>query len=145
MSPGRPLVVGYDGSAASAAAVEHALHTAGRRRIVIVHGHREGEERAAQSMLDALLLEGHDALADTDWESRAVPGGAARAILDVADDVDAEAIVVGSHGHGAVAALLGSVSRDLLVESTRPVTVIPPRCAATRYAPGSRRRSCSSA
>jgi nucleotide-binding universal stress UspA family protein len=134
MTRRRPLVVGYDGSAASAAAVDHAAATAAGRPVVIVHAYREPDESLAQSVLDAVLLEGHDGLADVEWEARAVHGGAAQAILEVADDVGADAIVVGSHGRGAIGALLGSVSRDLLTRSTRPVTVIPPRCAAKRSA-----------
>jgi nucleotide-binding universal stress UspA family protein len=49
-----------------------------------------------------------------------------RTILDVADEVDAETVVVGARGLSTVAsALLGSVSNAVVHHSGRPVLVIP--------------------
>jgi nucleotide-binding universal stress UspA family protein len=49
-----------------------------------------------------------------------------RAILDVADEVDAELIVAGTHGPTAVAEqALGSVSGGLVHHSHRPVLIVP--------------------
>jgi nucleotide-binding universal stress UspA family protein len=63
--------------------------------------------------------------------TRLLRGDPADEIVAYADTVDADLIVVGSRGHGAVAsALLGSVSRGILREARRPVLVV--RGAATR-------------
>jgi nucleotide-binding universal stress UspA family protein len=57
-------------------------------------------------------------------ESRAVCGRPANAILDRACEVDADLIVLGSRGHGPFeAALLGSVSAEVVDHSSRPVLV----------------------
>jgi nucleotide-binding universal stress UspA family protein len=47
-----------------------------------------------------------------------------------ADDVGADLIVVGTHGHGGLAAaLMGSVARALCHTARRPVLVVPPHRA----------------
>ena len=135
------IVVGYDGSAPARQAVRHAVSLAAGGRVVLVHAYdapppqltgrwRELLEHdhveRAQSVLDAILLEGNDELAGADWEGRLAPGEPAEAILAVAREVGADAIVVGSHGYGPLNALLGSVSHELLRIADRPVTVIPP-------------------
>ena len=52
-------------------------------------------------------------------------GDPAREIATFAESQDADMIVVGSRGHGAIASvLLGSVSRGILRESKRPVLVV---------------------
>ncbi|HEX7897461.1 MAG TPA: universal stress protein [Planctomycetota bacterium] len=49
-------------------------------------------------------------------------------ILAVAERVDPEAIVLGSHGHGALYELLvGSVTEGVLRRTRRPVWVVPSR------------------
>jgi len=137
---GRTIVVGYDGSAAARDAVGHAAQLAGAGRVVIVHAHDpasarptarwrelldEGAEGREEAMLEALMHEHHDELAGCACELRVEAGHPAEAILRVADEVGAHAIVVGSHGYGSVSSLLGSVSQAVLHGSELPVTVVP--------------------
>jgi nucleotide-binding universal stress UspA family protein len=63
-------------------------------------------------------------------EARDIRGPAVETILDQADDVGADLIVLGSHGHGALLhLLLGSVSEGVLKRATCPVLVVPSRAA----------------
>jgi nucleotide-binding universal stress UspA family protein len=60
-------------------------------------------------------------------ERRVVSGFAAERLADLADEEDAELIVVGSRGRGAFkAAFLGSVSTSLIGVARCPVLVVPP-------------------
>jgi nucleotide-binding universal stress UspA family protein len=62
---------------------------------------------------------------DVDVQTELLKGNPADEIVAFADTIDADLIVVGSRGHGAIAsALLGSVSRGVLHESRRPVLVV---------------------
>jgi len=56
-------------------------------------------------------------------------GPPAHTLVELARRTDADEIVVGSRGFGAGRALLGSVSRDVLHESDRPVVVVNSRAA----------------
>jgi nucleotide-binding universal stress UspA family protein len=54
-------------------------------------------------------------------------------LVDAAEDVDADLIVVGTHARRAVtAAVMGSVARSLCHHSGRPVLVVPPTSAVER-------------
>lgn len=63
-------------------------------------------------------------------------GGLSRTILTVAEDVNAQAIVLGTRGlHGAQSFFLGSVSHGVLQHADRPVVIVPsPHVAAERRA-----------
>jgi nucleotide-binding universal stress UspA family protein len=57
-----------------------------------------------------------------------VAGPCADVILARAEELDADMIVVGSHGFGAVLrVLLGSVSAEILKKARCPVVVVPTR------------------
>lgn len=57
-------------------------------------------------------------------------GSIVETIIREADRLDADLVVVGSHGHGAVFDLLvGSISEGLVRRSSRPVLVVPPASA----------------
>jgi nucleotide-binding universal stress UspA family protein len=62
-----------------------------------------------------------------DAERRVVFGHPAERLADLADDEEAELIVVGSRGRGAFkAAFLGSVSSSLVGVARCPVLIVPP-------------------
>jgi nucleotide-binding universal stress UspA family protein len=69
----------------------------------------------------AKLANAHGMLARTEL----LRGNPADEIVTYADDIDADLIVMGSRGHGAVAnALLGSVSHGVLHHARRPVLIV---------------------
>lgn len=142
MSAHHPVfVVGYDASAGANAALSHAADLAAGGRIILVHAHEpapkqlderwrkilaEDQETRSQAVLDALPDAIAARLGDIAWETMSVDGPPAKALCRVADEVDADAIVVGTHGAGLIQAVLGSVTRALVQEAARPILVIPP-------------------
>ena len=135
------IVVGYDGSEASRAAVTMAARRAGRNGIVfVVHAYElppdflgspnferllSDRKDHGRALLDAMPLTGNDELLETEYETELIGGAPAEAIANVARVRDADEIVVGARGIGRVRALLGSVSHELLHIADRPVLVIP--------------------
>jgi nucleotide-binding universal stress UspA family protein len=80
------------------------------------------EHRAAEEFLATLAFD--EGLSDA--ERLVAFGSQADAIRDVADEVDAALVVVGTRRRGALrSALAGSVSRDLKADSSRPVLIVP--------------------
>jgi nucleotide-binding universal stress UspA family protein len=149
---GGPVLVCVDGSAQS----EHGLHVAcgllAPLDIVVVAVWQPVAARLAESgSFGAVAVRDHEALDDAEQAaaSSAAAAGAGQAqaaghratsradqadetvwekILQVADEVDAALIVTGSRGRGALkSALLGSVSREVLSHSARPVLIVPPQ------------------
>ena len=58
-------------------------------------------------------------------KAKLLTGDPAKEIVAYADSVDADLIVIGSHGYGAIAGvLLGSVSRGVLHRTNRPVLIV---------------------
>ena len=57
--------------------------------------------------------------------SRLLVGGPATRIVAFADEIDADLVVLGSRGLGAIGStLLGSVSRKVLHDAKRPVLIV---------------------
>ncbi len=136
----RTIVVGFDGSPAARRAVSAAVRFAGTGRVVVVHADGAGPLRPGfswreiidphrsdhgRAVLDSLILGGNDELADADWELRLVHGDVATALVEIARAQQADAIAVGTHGHGVLKALLGSVASRVVREADRPVIVVP--------------------
>jgi nucleotide-binding universal stress UspA family protein len=89
----------------------------------------DSEEEAAERLLEQVARE-----ADlTDAERKVVVGFPAEGLAELADNEDAELIVVGSRGRGAFkAAFLGSVSNSLVGIARCPVLIVPHGAAKTR-------------
>ncbi len=134
------LLVGYDGSEASRAALLFAARQAGPGgRVIVVHAYElpvellggAGDERVLAQRrehgadLRAQIPIGSADLAGPQYETQLVAGPAAPAIADIARDRHVDEIVVGARGRGRVRALLGSVSHELIHIADRPVVVIP--------------------
>ena len=123
---------------------DHALETVRelarvhRSKIVAVHANEvlHGRFGGAPLLADEPELrekiarqvdELHGAGLDARLEIRSGSQDVSSLIARAADDVDAGVIVVGTHGHGGLAAaLLGSVARGLCHSARRPVLVVPP-------------------
>jgi len=82
----------------------------------------EFNEHDSETLQEAAELAAENGV---DVETALLKGRPADEIVTYADTIDADLIVVGSRGHGAVAsAVIGSVSRGVLHESRRPVLVV---------------------
>jgi nucleotide-binding universal stress UspA family protein len=153
----KSIVCGVDGSADSEAALAEAARLADRlgARVVLAnvieYAHSpyvgvgaigptvapqvpltavlEEQERDAERLLEEMAEQAGLETA----ERRVVSGMAAERLADLADEVDAELIVVGSRGRGAFkAAFLGSVSTSLIGVARCPVLVVPPGARESR-------------
>jgi nucleotide-binding universal stress UspA family protein len=137
-----------DGSETAARALPYALAFAAgeKAKLVVVHvreifvgrgggypvlaDETELRERIGEQVKD-LRADGLDAAFIV---RTATAGHAAHTIAEVAAEVGADLIVVGTHGYGRVAGLLlGSVTQGLLHSGIRPVLAVP--TAATAEAP----------
>lgn len=90
-------------------------------RTQVAHEYRR-EHREVQTLADTLRDDGVNATA------LLIQGPTVETTLKEADNLKAELIVVGTHGHGAVYdVLVGSYSAGIIRKSTRPVLVVPIR------------------
>ncbi len=141
-STGRTIVVGYDGSPAARAAVEHGIDRAAPDgRLVLVHTYDVPADFIGAPYYNDMLADGArhsvdllgalerdcEGLTTVEYESDVLTGAAAPAIIRAAAACSADEIIVGSRGLGRVRAMLGSVAHDVLHHALCPVTVIPDR------------------
>jgi nucleotide-binding universal stress UspA family protein len=134
-TPNRRVIVGYDGSAVSHAALERAADVAGNEGYVyVVHAYppppswlgqpyyRQRLDAAlatAESTIEALWREAGGPLARAAWEPEIIAGDPSEVIAAVAAARHADEIVVGT----------GPVARALAELAECPVTVISERFA----------------
>lgn len=140
----RKIVIATDGSESAREAIEFGLDLAAEQNAEAIFVHvapavdvmpaagfgisvppsvphvpDEDDRASLQEAVEIAARHGIDA------KTELLKGHPASEIVTYADTIDADLIVVGSRGHGAIAsALLGSVSRGVLHESRRPVLVV---------------------
>jgi nucleotide-binding universal stress UspA family protein len=137
--PRPTIVVGYDGSIESRAALTIAAERAGEGGTVVAvfaaepasdwldtahynSAVRHRRERTQRIFDELSSIE----LDNVTIEAELADGPAAQALSEVARLHDAREIVVGSRGLRGIRAALGSVSQRLLRMADRPVVVVPP-------------------
>jgi nucleotide-binding universal stress UspA family protein len=133
------MVVGFNGSEGARAALDQALALAkdSGDSVVAAFGYDPpgpGEERRAHRKLtrelgEQVMAEAVEqaATAGAEVEVALVAERPADALISIADERDARAIVIGSSGDLTVAGkLLGMNARKLLRASGRPILVVPP-------------------
>lgn len=133
------IVVGYDGSDCSKAALDRAVDLAAGLgdRIVVVFGYAPpglwgGEiaehEEAIEEFGEKVMAEAKQRidLSTVDGEVAMLPKRGTEALVDVAEERDARMIVVGSYGDPPLKGMiLGSTPNKLLHMADRPVLVVP--------------------
>ena len=127
------IVTGVDdsGTAAAAArkAAELAAATGSRLHVVSAFGSLEAEEilvsneQEAEQTAHKVLAELHEAFPDLEITHSAAEGRPADALVKVADDLDAQLIVVGNKRVQGIARVLGSIARDVAAHAPCDVYV----------------------
>ena len=144
----KSLIVGVDGSDGSRAAVDEAIDLAGALEatitFVFVRKAPSGwlGDPYYQRALTADLARARKAVTEAvdaatkagiEADAEILEGDPANELVSLADNRDADMIVVGSRGHGALAgAVLGSVSQSVSQHANRPVVVAKQKPARAR-------------
>jgi len=137
MSP--TMVLGYDGSESANAALQETIVRAKQRgaNVVVVFGFyvtpwggtgegsiREAMERVGSNALERAVADLEAAEVEVSW--RMVEAKPADALIQVAEEVGADTIAVGTVGENPISgALLGSVVLRLVQRSRIPLLVVP--------------------
>jgi nucleotide-binding universal stress UspA family protein len=89
-----------------------------------LHAYQEEAKRRAAAKLDELLATVKSGLADA--ECQIAEGSPLHSLLDYIKEIGADFVVLGSHGHGAIASLLlGSVAEGMVRKATVPTLIVP--------------------
>jgi nucleotide-binding universal stress UspA family protein len=89
-----------------------------------LHAYQEEAKRRASAKLESLLSEVKVSLADA--TCHIAEGSPLTALLDYVKESKADLVVLGTHGHGAIASLLlGSVAEGMVRKATVPTLVVP--------------------
>lgn len=142
----RAVVVGYDGSGPSKAALAYAIDRLAGRRLYVVCAAEPVRDRLGrpymQQALDSALGRARSCAADAartipphiEFETEILEDPPADALLRVAEVRSPDEIIVGSRGFGPLRGSLGSTSHDLIRRAPCPVVVISEQAAADRQA-----------
>ncbi|WP_326632958.1 universal stress protein [Nonomuraea fuscirosea] len=144
------ILVAYDGSADSRAAIEFAAkHLAAEPTLIVTvwepllvqlkkyplaatgaidpNTEQEAQAQAEQHAKEGAELAIAAGLSDVTYRAVADNESIWKTIVDVADEVDASLVVTGSRGLAGVrSVLLGSVSNHVLHHAHRPTLIVPP-------------------
>jgi len=147
----KTILVPVDFSDVTGAVVETARHLAGALacKVCLLHviapdpefvGYRPGPQSVRDAVAGEIRYE-HEQLTELadrlradglDAETLCVRGPTVGRILQEAENLRADLIIMGSHGHGALHnLLLGSVGEGVLKGTTRPVLLLPSRARKT--------------
>jgi len=135
------VLVAYDGSAQSEAALEHALEAFPDAELHVVtvvdpaeatYASTEELPAISEAWYDEAIDSAEDILAtareqagDREILTDTVVGRPGRSIVEYAEDEDVDQVVTGSHGRTGVSRLLlGSVAETIVRRSPVPVTVV---------------------
>jgi nucleotide-binding universal stress UspA family protein len=89
-----------------------------------LHAYQEEAKRRAAGKLEALLQKVKPELPTA--ACQIAEGSPLHALLDYIKEVNADFVVLGSHGHGAIASLLlGSVAEGMVRKATIPTLIVP--------------------
>ena len=148
MTSNGPILIAYDGSDDARHAIQHAAAVRPGAEAVILYvrqpleglaAHLEGYpaledvrgiDAASGDVAERLAAEGAEYASQAGLTAEArvasAPEAAADTIVRVADELDAEVIVIGSRGRRRLTSLvLGSVSHHVVHQARRPVLVVP--------------------
>ena len=164
-----PVLICYDGSGDAAAAIATAGRILGPRRAVVLTvwepvavwqpydpatgltaplsklaSRALGLDEIARDLAEERVVQGGELARQAGFEAegRTTGGKPWRAICDVANDIDAEPIVIGARGLSRVqSALLGSVSAAVVQHARRSVLVVPRRADSAERTHGEQHRA----